>query len=418
MKKLLAFLTTLILVLSMAMPAYAAESWYGTNGNGTGDADTLQTITEQTKTLKELYEVDAVYLVDADLSGTDSAKNCLEANFDKLHVSDNYIVYCCTADDAYVRWEGACSSKMNSTVANQLFEDCEDYEEAGRYDLAASVFLADVTIEFAQGVPSVDGTLSSKTGSAGITVDANATYRQVVDEAGLLNDSEKTALENKLKEISERQQFDVVVVTTRDLQGKTAEAFADDFYDYNGYGYGASHDGCVLLMDMGNRYMHISTTGYGIKALTDEGIEYITDEIYTYAKKDDWAGSFNCYADKVDEFVTEAKTGKPYDVGHMPRHRKTAGEILKGLAISLVVGLIVAFILMKKVKGDYEKAVRYKANASDYLVSGSLQMTGAYDNFMYSNVTSRRIETESSSGGSSTHTGSSGTSHGGGGRSF
>lgn len=244
-------------------------------------------------------------------------------------------------------------------------------------------------------------------------------YRQVIDDAGLLNDDEKTKLEEKLREISERQQFDVVVVTTRDLEGKTAEAYADDYFDYNGYGYGDSHDGCLLLFDMGNRYMHLSTTGFGIRALTDAGINYINDEIYLYARNDDWVGAFNSYANNVDKFVTQAKNGQPYDVGNMPKAKKTPGEVLKGIGISLVIGLIVGFIAMKKVKGDYEKAVRYKASASEYLVGGSLQVTGAYENFLYNNVTSRRIESESSSGGgSSTHSGSSGTSHGGGGRSF
>jgi iron(III) transport system permease protein len=47
-----------------------------------------------------------------------------------------------------------------------------------------------------------------------------------------------------------------------------------------------------------------------------------------------------------------------------------------------------------------------------------LQITGAYENFLYNNVTQTKIERESSSGGSTSHTGSSGTSHSGTSRSF
>ena len=94
---------------------------------------------------------------------------------------------------------------------------------------------------------------------------------RVVDMADLLSDSEESSLLFKLDEISERQQFDVVVVTVGSLDGKTPTAYADDFYDYNGYGFGAEYDGVLLLVSMEERDWRISTCGYGITALTDAG---------------------------------------------------------------------------------------------------------------------------------------------------
>lgn len=44
----------------------------------------------------------------------------------------------------------------------------------------------------------------------------------LVDNAGLLTDSEQSELLDKLDEISERQQVDIVVVTTDALNGKTS----------------------------------------------------------------------------------------------------------------------------------------------------------------------------------------------------
>ena len=41
--------------------------------------------------------------------------------------------------------------------------------------------------------------------------------------------------------------------------GKTAEAYADDYYDYNGYGYGENDDGLLLLVSMGEREWAITT---------------------------------------------------------------------------------------------------------------------------------------------------------------
>jgi uncharacterized membrane protein YgcG len=106
-------------------------------------------------------------------------------------------------------------------------------------------------------------------------------------------------------------------------------AYADDFYDYNGYGFGANNDGCLLLVSMEDRDWWISTTGYGITALTDAGIEYIGDEFVSYLSDAEYAKGFDMFADLVDKFVTQAKEGNPYDVGNMPRATKTAQETAK-----------------------------------------------------------------------------------------
>ena len=62
--------------------------------------------------------------------------------------------------------------------------------------------------------------------------------KRLVDGADLLTDTEEAELLQELNEISVRQQFDVVVVTTTSLDGKSAMEYADDYYDYHGYGMG------------------------------------------------------------------------------------------------------------------------------------------------------------------------------------
>ena len=94
---------------------------------------------------------------------------------------------------------------------------------------------------------------------------------RLTDDADLLTSSEEKQLLAKLDEISERQEMDVVVVTTDSLEGKTAEAYADDFFDYNGFGYGPMGSGVLLLVSMEDRDWAISTSGDGIEAFTDAG---------------------------------------------------------------------------------------------------------------------------------------------------
>ncbi|MDO4649296.1 MAG: TPM domain-containing protein, partial [Eubacteriales bacterium] len=83
----------------------------------------------------------------------------------------------------------------------------------------------------------------------------------VVDDGNLISAEVEAELESRMEEISEEYQMDVVLVTTDSLYGKTAEAYADDYFDENGYGYGASYDGILFLISMEDRDWAISTTG-------------------------------------------------------------------------------------------------------------------------------------------------------------
>ena len=233
---------------------------------------------------------------------------------------------------------------------------------------------------------------------------------RVVDDASLMSDSELSSLISKLDEISERQDFDVVVVTTNTLDGKSPMEYADDYYDYNNYRY----DGCLLLVSMEDRDWWISTKGYGITALTDYGISHIGDEIVDYLSDAEYFEAFEKYAELVDNFVTEAKNGTPYDTNHEP---KSTSDIILSIVISLVVGLVIA-ILVTIVLWFRYKPVRLKKEANDYFVKGSLNLRRSFDHFIYSHVTRERRSNNSSGGGSSTHTSSSGSVHGGGGGKF
>jgi len=234
---------------------------------------------------------------------------------------------------------------------------------------------------------------------------------RLVDDANLLTSSEKTELLSRLNEISERQNMDIVIVTVNSLGGKSPVAFADHYYDYNGY----REDGVLLLIAMDTRDYWISTSGYGITAFTDAGIDYIEDAFLTDLSEGDYASAFETYAELCDEFITEARSGKPYDDGNMPKSPFPWGQ---NLLISLAVGFLIAFIATAIMRSKL-KTVRSKAGATDYVRDGSFRVTRSLDFFLYRTVSRRaRPKNDSSSGGSSTHSSSSGRSHGGGGGKF
>lgn len=250
--------------------------------------------------------------------------------------------------------------------------------------------------------------------SAVLTVSAAGERPRLVDEADILTSAEETALLALLDEISERQKLDIVILTVDSLNGKTPRSYADDYYDDNNFGFGTQKDGVLLLLAMSSRDWYISTSGYGIKAFTDAGIEAMGDAIISDLGDGEYTSAFTTYAERCDDYITQAKKGTPYDVGHMPKGNYNVGQ---HLLLSVVIGLIVALIVTGIMRGKL-KTVRFKAGAADYLKKGSFALTQSSDIYLYRNVTRRAKPKNDSAGGSSTHSSSSGRSHGGGGGKF
>ena len=69
----------------------------------------------------------------------------------------------------------------------------------------------------------------------------------VTDEAGLLRSEEIDTLEKKAAELKDQYGIDAVILTVDSLGGTYAQEYADDYYDYTGYGYGENDDGFLLL---------------------------------------------------------------------------------------------------------------------------------------------------------------------------
>ncbi|MBE7056086.1 MAG: TPM domain-containing protein [Ruminococcaceae bacterium] len=229
----------------------------------------------------------------------------------------------------------------------------------------------------------------------------------LIDSANLLDDFEESDILSQLEEISERQGMDVVIITTNSLEGYSPMEYADDFYDYHGY----RDDGILLLISMEARDWWISTSGFGITAFTDAGIEYISEELLNFLSDDMFYFAFDSYASLCDDFITQAKTGEPYDYNNLP---KDVFDLVIYFLISLVIGFIVAFIATAVMKHKL-KSVYSKTEAHEYIKDGSMNITRSRDIFLYRNI---RRTSKPKNTSSSTHTSSSGRSHGGSGGKF
>ena len=129
---------------------------------------------------------------------------------------------------------------------------------------------------------------------------------RVIDEIGILTESERQELEQLCDEISERQQVDLAIVISEQFTYDNIQAESDDYYDYNGYGLGEGYSGSLLVVgrDSEGFFVYITTCGYGIDCYTDYGIEHLIDTIVeNYEGGSNWYSGLKAYINRCDELI-------------------------------------------------------------------------------------------------------------------
>lgn len=247
---------------------------------------------------------------------------------------------------------------------------------------------------------------------------------RVFDYADILGNSQEDSLFNRIKYLQDKYKMDIIILTSADIEGKIWEAYADDFYDANAFGYEQAHGtGIIFLisMDSRNRGITITTSGHAIECFTDLEIEWMYDDIIEYMYDADYYGGCECFLELVDEYADnweKAENGYYDEAANSwvetpvsPWRRTFSPEsVLIRLLISAAAGGIVVLILRSRAK------TKATINGSTYLDGGGLNYTVRSDVFTGTTETRRRLPDSSSGGGhSSVHRSSSGHSHGGGG---
>jgi uncharacterized protein len=247
-----------------------------------------------------------------------------------------------------------------------------------------------------------------------------AAEQLVYDEASLLTKSEIEEIEAEASALSESHNMDIVIVTTEDAQGKSSRAYADDFFDYGGFGVGPDYDGILFLIDMDNREAYISTSGKGIKYLTDERIERVLDEVFDSGLSDgDYYGAVRGFLSGTQRYL---EAGIPDNQYIYEERVKSISSI--DVIIALGGGIIAGALFYISVKARY--AMRNPGNSFSYKTNSIVNMANTEDRLIDTFVTHRIIPKPTNNnrpggggGGRSTvHRSSSGRSHGGGGRKF
>ena len=253
-----------------------------------------------------------------------------------------------------------------------------------------------------------------------ISIPVYADKELVADQAGLFTGEEAESLRQAAGTLGGKYSMDIVIVTTSNTEGKSSREYADDYFDYNGYGIGGERDGILFLIDYDNREAYISTSGNGIRYLTDERIERILDEVFNNGLTDgDNFGAANAFLKATESCLAAGIPENQYSEPEPVANTLSAAEAVAGAAVSGLFG----FVIFSATKNRYKGKPR--PDIFEYRKNSFVNMGIAEDNLINTYVTTRIIpkapppsSSSGSSGRSTTHRSSSGRSHGGGGRKF
>ena len=249
----------------------------------------------------------------------------------------------------------------------------------------------------------------------------------ISDYADVLTAEEELLLEIFAQSIQKEYAIDPVIVTIHSLNGKTAQNYADDYYDMTGY----ADNGILFLLAMDEREWYISTCGSVIYAVTDYTVQQLGDITVWYLSEGYYYDGFNAYLNELSSYLDAYENGRPVDgyadyskdYYHGQREEVVYydSHSMNPFPIALLIGLVAAVISIIVMHAAMNTK-RPQRSAGAYLRNGTFRLRLHQDLFLYSNVSKVRRQQNNGSGsrggGSSVHRSSGGRRHGGGGGRF
>lgn len=241
---------------------------------------------------------------------------------------------------------------------------------------------------------------------SGNTIPSTRQVERLVDDADLLDSEEEAELLDMLDSYSEEVQMDICILTVSERDTYSIEAFADDYYDYNGIGYGSDRSGILLVLSMDDRSYALSTCGAAIEAFTDSTQEDMMDPVLEEL-------SYNDYYYAFKKFATSSRSiALSYNNSFIGDSNLRKSDLIMYLVI-LVAALIIPLVPLSANIMSLNN-IAFQKGADKYK-QGKLALSTNQDIYLSHHVKRVAIPKESRSGGggSSTHISSSGTTHGG-----
>ncbi len=125
-------------------------------------------------------------------------------------------------------------------------------------------------------------------------------YSSMADYADLLSAEQEADLAQRLDRSYLEKRFVTAIVTTNSLGGKSAQDYADDYYDNHYSGFSTNSDGVMLLVSTEKNTLYITTTGSAIRLFTNDYLDAIFDQLEPYVVSGDYYSAFNTFASMAE----------------------------------------------------------------------------------------------------------------------
>ena len=183
--------------------------------------------------------------------------------------------------------------------------------------------------------------------------------------------------------------------------------------------------GILLSIDMDNREIYVSTTGYAMKVLTDARVEKVLDAAYDSVADGNYAEGALGAIDSIENYLEMGVPAGQYtQVREEKKHSLEWYEVLFAAVAAAIVAALPCFSVMRQYKMQKEHRQSLGFHMA-YRADSALHFVQNEEQFVNRSVVTRRIPKNpgpGASGGSAgrttIHQGSSGRMHGGGGRKF
>ncbi|NLK21692.1 MAG: TPM domain-containing protein [Epulopiscium sp.] len=239
----------------------------------------------------------------------------------------------------------------------------------------------------------------------------------VIDFLDYLNQEEIKDLQQSIDDVAKEYELDTVIVITDDTKGKTSQAFADDYYDNNDYGIGSDYSGLLLLVNMGERKMHISTTGKAIDIFTDGRIQDMINNITPLLSEGKYYKAAQAFVSDIRYYAKEGIPIGQYQESVENKSIPYLYRVKRLLTLPVTYAIAVVISLIATIVVSFSSKGKTTINHQTYEGKNSFALSNSGDYYIRQFTTKTRIES-SSGNKSSVHSGSSGRSHGGGGGRF
>ncbi|MCL2806482.1 MAG: TPM domain-containing protein [Treponema sp.] len=222
-----------------------------------------------------------------------------------------------------------------------------------------------------------------------LTLPVSIFAQRVFDNAGLLTNSQKETLQSLANSISEKYNFDLVIVTERSIGFEIPRSYAANFYDDNGF----SSNGSLLLQITDTRDYEIIAAGRGSRITRNETAENkLHADTLRHLRANNYYQAYSAYLSTWEKFLELEAKGRSYNFFHQ------WNIILLSIAwfLSIAIGVIIVLGWRRAM----DNAIA-RTNACEYVVAGSLVFKEKKDQFLYSTVTKTKRQSDSSSSGGS-----------------